>query len=106
MSENIRVAIIKFGDPKKARKAYLFEYPSGVGLQEGDTVIVENSDGDEVEATVVDTDHFEFKYGSDKRNFNRLLMVAGVEAPLKKILGTVERTYYKWNEDVTEDEDE
>ena len=106
MEGNIRVAIIKFGDPKKARKAYLFEYPSGVGLQEGDTVIVENSDGDEVEATVVDTDHFDFKYGSDKRNFNRLLMVAGVEAPLKKILGTVERTYYKWNEDVTEDEDE
>ena len=106
MEGNIRVAIIKFGDPKKARKAYLFEYPSGVGLQEGDTVIVENSDGDEVEATVVDTDHFDFKYGSDKRNFNRLLMVAGVEAPLKKILGTVERTYYKWNEDVTEEEDE
>lgn len=106
MSENIRVAIIKFGDTKKARKAYLFEYPSGVGLQEGDTVIVENSDGDEVEATVVDTDHFDFKYGSDKRNFNRLLMVAGVEAPLKKILGTVERTYYKWDEEETEDEDE
>lgn len=104
MEKNIRVAIVKFTE--KARKAYLFEYPSGVYLEEGSTVIVENSDGDEVEATVVDKDHFDFKYGSDERDFNRLLMVAGVEAPLKKILGTVERTYYKWNEDVTEDEDE
>ena len=51
-------------------------------------------------------DHFDFKYGSDERDFNRLLMVAGVEAPLKKILGTVERTYYKWDEEETEDEDE
>ena len=106
MEGNIRVAIIKFGDTKKARKAYLFEYPSGVYLEEGSTVIVENSDGDEVEATVVDKDHFDFKYGSDERDFNRLLMVAGVEAPLKKILGTVERTYYKWDEEETEDEDE
>lgn len=104
MEKNIRVAIVKFTE--KARKAYLFEYPSGVYLEEGSTVIVENSDGDEVEATVVDKDHFDFKYESDERDFNRLLMVAGVEAPLKKILGTVERTYYKWNEDVTEDEDE
>ena len=102
MKGNIRVAIVKYAP--KARKGYLFEYPSGVFLNEGDTVIVENSDGDEVEATVVDKEHFDFKYETDEADFNRLLMIAGVEAPLKRIKGTVERTYYKW--DKTEEEDE
>ena len=101
MSENIRVAIVKFAP--KARKAYMFEYPSGVYLEEGDTVLVENPDGDEVEATVVDTGHFNSKYETDADEFNRLLMVAGVEAPLKKVLGTVERTYFNYKE---EEEDE
>lgn len=104
MEGNIKVAIVKFAP--NARKAYMFEYPSGACLHEGDTVIVENSDGDVVEATVFDTVHFDFKYGTDEEEFNRLFMVAGVVAPLKKILGTVERTYYKWDKDVTEDEDE
>lgn len=95
MEGNIRVAIVRFAP--KARKAYLFEYPSGVYLHEGDTVIVENPDGDEVEATVVDTDHFDSKYTNDEDDLKRLLMVAGVELPLKRIKGTVERTYYKWD---------
>lgn len=97
MEGNIRVAIVKFA--LKARKAYMFEYPSGEYLEKGDTVLVENSDGDEVEATVVDTEHFNFKYGNDESEFNRLLMVAGVEAPLKKVLGTVERTYFNYKEE-------
>lgn len=94
MEGNIRVAIVKYTD--KARKGYLFEYPLGVYLHEGDTVIVENSDGDEVEATVVDTDHFDSKYTNDEDDLKRLLMVAGVELPLKRIKGTVERTYFDW----------
>lgn len=97
MEGNIRVAIVKFAP--KARKAYMFEYPSGVFLEEGDTVLVENSDGDEVEATVVDTEHFNFKYDHDESEFNRLLMVAGVEAPLKKVLGTIERAYFNYKEE-------
>lgn len=100
MEENIKVAIVKFAP--KARKAYMFEYPSGVYLDEGDTVIVKNADGDEVEATVVDTEHFNFKYGNDESEFKRLLMVAGVEAPLKKVLGTVERTYFNYKEEEEE----
>lgn len=97
MEGNIKVAIVKFA--LKAKKAYMFEYPSGVYLHEGDTVIVENSEGDEVEATVVDTVHFDFKYGTDEEEFNRLLMVAGVEAPLKRVLGAVERTYFNYKEE-------
>lgn len=102
MSENIRVAFIKYTD--KARKNYMFEYPPGEHLEEGDAVIVENSDGDEVEATVVDTEHFDFRYPNDEHTFKRLLMVAGVELPLKRIKGTVERSYFKWND--KEDEGE
>ncbi len=101
MEGNIRVAIVKFAP--KARKAYMFEYPSGVYLDEGDTVIVENTDGDEVEATVVDKGHFNFKFESDENEFKRLLMVAGVEAPLKKVLGTVERTYFNYKEEEEEE---
>jgi hypothetical protein len=102
MSESIRIAFIKYAE--KARKAYMFEYPPGVFLEEGDTVIVENSDGDEVEAIVVDTEHFNFKYTNDEADFKRLLMVAGVEAPLKRIKGTVERSYFKWKDGEDEDE--
>lgn len=97
MEGNIRVAIVKFAP--EARKAYMYEYPSGVFLEEGDTVLIENSDGDEIEATVVDTEHFNFKYGNDESEFKRLLMVAGVEAPLKKVRGTVERTYFNYKEE-------
>lgn len=97
MEGNIRVAIVKFAP--KARKAYMFEYPSGVYLEEGDTVLVEDPDGNEVEATVVDKTHFDFKYGTDANDFNRLLMVAGVEAPLKRVLGAVERTYFNYKEE-------
>ena len=104
MSERIRVAFIRFAP--KAKKAYMFEYPDERYLEEGDTVLVENSDGDEVEATVVDTQLFNLKYDGDRKDLERLLMVTSQELPLKRVLGTIERTYFKWNEEETEDEDE
>ena len=84
----------------------MFEYPDNRYLEEGDTVLVENSDGDEVEATVVDTQLFNLKYDGDRKDLERLLMVTSQELPLKRVLGTIERTYYKWDEEETEDEDE
>ena len=85
----------------KKGRVYNFDV-NNYDLIVGDTVIVENTDGDEVEATVVDKGHFNFKFESDENEFNRLLMVAGVEAPLKKVLGTVERTYFNYKEEEEE----
>ena len=97
MSERFRVAFVKYAP--KARKAYMFEYPSDSYLEEGDTVIVPNADGDEVEATVMDSVRFDLKYDGDRQDLERLLMVTGQELPLKKILGTIERHYFDYAEE-------
>ena len=94
----IKICFVKFQPQHK--KTYMFEMPYGVFLNNGDTVIVPDVTGDEVEATVTGTERYDLdKYPSDKEEFERLLNVAGVELPLKKVLGTIEREYFKWEED-------
>lgn len=102
--DEIRVCVVKFG--QKARKAYMFEYCEGIYLDVGDTVIVLDSAGNESEATVVDTVSFNLKYESDKDELNRLLMVAGVEMPFRKVVGRVERTYFDYGDEVNADEND
>ena len=104
MDNEIRLAIVKFAE--KAKKAYMFEYCKHTYLNEGDTVIVLDSAGNESEATVVDTVTFNLKYESDKDELNRLLMVAGVEMPFRKVVGKVKRTYFKYEDEVSADEND
>lgn len=100
--EKIKVAFVKFAP--KARKTYLFEMPFDSYLEGGDTVIVPNADGEETEAVVVDTERYQKKY-NEWNDFIRLLGVAGVELPLKKVLGEVKRIYYSYKEDNNEDDE-
>lgn len=102
--EKIKVCFVKFAD--KAKKIYLFEMPWDSYLDKGDTVIVPSAfEGATQEGTVVDTDKFRFEYTTDQEEFNRLLGVAGVEMPLKRVIGKVERTYFEWEGAENEDED-
>ena len=101
--ERIKVCFVRFG--VRSKKIYLFEMPWDSYLSDGDTVIVPDVEGNEQEGTVVDTAKFRFEYETDQKEFNRLLGVAGVELPLKKVLGSVERTYYKWEGAENADED-
>lgn len=100
----IKLAFIRFG--AKAKKAYIFEYDKNIFLNEGDTVIVINSDGDEIEATVVETEGYDLTSHFDKEELNRLLLVAGVGMPFKKIKGKVTREYFKYEDEVSADEND
>lgn len=94
----IKICFVKFQPQHK--KTYMFEMPYGAFLNKGDTVIVPDATGDEIEATVMGTEKYDpEKYPTDREEFERLLNVAGVELPLKKVLGTVVREYFKWEED-------
>lgn len=107
MEENgkIKVCFVKFRPEHK--KTYLFEMPYDDFLEKGDTVIVPDVAGDEVEATVVDTGRYDTSlYPTDRNDLNRLLSVAGVELPLKRVLGIVERTYFKYEDEVSDDGEE
>ena len=101
--ERIKVCFVKF--TPKARKIYMFEMPYDSYLGEGETVIVPDADGNETEATVVDTQGYQQKYEHEWDEFIRLLNVAGVELPLRKVIGKVERTYYEWEGADNADED-
>ena len=103
MEDKIKVCFVKF-NVEKGKKMYLFEIPTNVYLDEGDTVIVPDISGIEREATVIDTDTFTSKYESDMEEFKRLLGVAGVELPLKRVIGKVRRTYFKYEDEVKDDE--
>lgn len=101
----IKVCFVKFRPEHK--KTYLFEMPYGAFLDKGDTVIVPDVTGDEVEATVMGTENYNLdKYPTDKKQFERLLSVAGVELPLKKVLGTIERKYFKYKGGDTDEDDD
>lgn len=96
MSERrIKVAFVKFTE--KAKKAYMFEYGDAY-IREGDTVIVIDADGNEQEATVVYTDSYDLSARYDKDELNKLLMVAGVAMPFRKIKGRVTREYFDYEE--------
>ena len=96
MSERrIKVAFVKFTE--KAKKAYMFEYGDSY-IREGDTVIVMDADGNEQEATVIDTDSYDLNAKFDKDELNRLLMVAGVVMPFRQIKGRVTREYFDYEE--------
>lgn len=99
--EKIKVAFVKF--TPKARKLYLFEIPFECYLEEGETVIVPDADGNETEATVVDTEKYQQKYEHEWNDFNRLLRVAGVELPLRKVIGKVSRRYFDYTEENEDD---
>ena len=101
--ERIKVCFVKFTE--KAKKIHMFEMPCDSYLDVGDKVIVPNADVNEIEAIVVDTETFQSKYDHEWEELNRLLGVAGVEMPLKRVIGKVERTYFKWEGADNEDED-
>ena len=103
MENKIKVCFVKFAP--KARKTYLFEMPFESYLEKGETVIVPDADGNEIEATVVDTERYQMKYEHEWDGLKRLLNVAGVELPLRKVIGKVERTYYEWEEEDNADDD-
>ena len=100
---DLKICLVKY-NVEKNRKAYMFEMPEKSYFEEGDTVIVPDVSDNEREATVIDTVSFNLRYESDKEELNRLLNVAGVELPLKKVLGKVKRTYYIYEDEVKEDE--
>lgn len=95
--DKIRVCFVKFAP--KAKKVYLFEMPIDEYLEVGTTVIVPNADGEEIEAEVVGTEKYEEKYELEWESFKRLLMVAGVELPLKRVKGKIKRRYFNYEED-------
>lgn len=97
MDNILKVVFVKYAP--KAKKCYMFECNEGTYFDAGDTVIVLNADGDEIEAKVVDTERFDLKYESDRQKLNRLLLVSGAEMPFRKIVGKVERTYFNYKED-------
>lgn len=99
--EKIKVAFVKF--TPKARKTYLFEMPFESYLDEGETVIVPDADGNETEAVVVDTEKYEQRYSHEWDEFNRLLGVAGVELPLRKVIGKVSRRYFDYTGESEDD---
>lgn len=101
MSERrIKVAFVKFTE--EAKKAYMFEYGDAY-IRDGDTVIVMDAAGNEQEATVVDTDSYDLDAVFDKKELNKLLMVAGVNMPFRKIKGRVTREYFN-NEEKKDEE--
>lgn len=101
MSERrIKVAFVKFTE--EAKKAYMFEYGDAY-IRDGDTVIVMDAAGNEQEATVVDTDSYDLDAVFDKKELNKLLMVAGVDMPFRKIKGRVTREYFN-NEEKKDEE--
>lgn len=104
MDNEIGVAVVKYTE--KAKRAFMFEYGEGIYLKEGDTVIVPDVTGSEHEAIVIDTVSFDLRYESDKEELNRLLSVAGVELPLRRVIGKVVRTYFKYGEKENADEDD
>lgn len=102
MSERrIKVAFVKF--TKEAKKAYMFEYRDAY-IKDGDTVIVMDAAGNEKEATVIDTDSYDLDATFDKDELNRLLMVAGVVMPFRKIKGRVTREYFDYEEEKKNEE--
>ena len=104
MAYKIKVCIAKFSET--AKRAFMFEMPQESYFEKGDTVIVPDVSGSEREAIVIDTVRFDLRYESDKEEFNRFLSVAGVELPLKRVLGKVERTYYIYEDEVKDDEND
>lgn len=99
--DEIKVCFVKFAP--KAKKVYLYEMPIDEYLDDGSTVIVTSADGEDIEAEVVDTEKYEEKYELEWESFKRLLMVAGVELPLKRVLGKVKRTYFNYGGEVNAD---
>ena len=104
MANKIKVCIAKFSET--ARRAYMFEMPTDEFIEEGDHVIVPSADDEPSEAIVVATCAYNFDYSSDVKEMNRLLAVSGATMPFKKVIGTVERTYYKYEDEVSADEND
>lgn len=81
----------------------MFEMPTDEFIEEGDYVIVPSADDEPSEAIVVDTTTFDLNYSSDVKEMNRLLAVSGATMPFKKVIGTVERKYFKYEEEGDEE---
>lgn len=104
MANKIKVCIAKFSE--SARRAYMFEMPTDEFIEEGDHVIVPSADDEPSEAIVVATGTYNFDYSSDVKEMDRLLAVSGATMPFKKVIGTVERKYFKYEEEVDDDGNE
>lgn len=92
----IRIAFVKFNMDDK--KGYLFEYPRNGYLNSGDEVIVENKKGEETKVFVDTTEMFNTEYETDRNELRRLLLAAGVELPLKRVIAKVQRLNYEEDE--------
>ena len=104
MANTIQICFVKYSP--MAKKAYMFEAPVDEYINEGDCVMVPSADGEPSEAIVVTTQTFNFEYSTDVREMDRLLAVSGATMPFKKVIGTVERKYFKYEEEVDDDGNE
>lgn len=100
----LKICIAKFSET--ARRGYMFEMPTDEFIEEGDHVIVPSADDEPSEAIVVATGTYNFDYSSDVKEMDRLLAVSGATMPFKKVIGTVERKYFKYEEEVSADGEE
>lgn len=101
MKQKIGIALVKFSPEDK--KAWMFEFPADSWVGEGKVVLVEDKDGHEKRATVVDSVKFNFEYESDRDEYNRLMMVVGIDKPNKRIIAEVKDMEYKEEEVENED---
>ena len=101
MKQKIGMALVKFSP--EHTKAWMYEFPADGWLNAGDIVLVEDKNGLERRATVVDSMKFNFEYESDKDEYNRLMMIAGIDKPSKRIIAQVKDI--KYEEEEVENED-
>jgi hypothetical protein len=101
MKQKIGIALVKFSPEDK--KAWMFEFPADEWFNVGEVVLVEDKDGHEKRATVVDSERFSFEYESNRDEYNRLMMVAGIDEPSKRIIARVKDIKYKEEEVENED---
>lgn len=96
------VVFVRFG--KVSGKAYMFEAPTYNGIQEGDTVIVHNSEGEEVPGIVVGVDYINTRYKED--DYKRYLAITGATEPLKRIIAKIVRKDMEYEEEEEKKDDE
>lgn len=100
MKQKIGIAFVKF--EMEDKRAYMFEFPANKWVKEGTTILVKDVNGIEKRAFVVDSVTFNFDYSTDVDEYNRLMMVAGIDKPTKRVIATVENI--EWEDEGNDSE--
>lgn len=98
MARTLDVVLVHF--PNKT-KPYAFEAPKYSRLGVGDVVTVEQEDGTDKEAIVINKHTYDLDYEMD--DFNFLIDAVGAKKPLKKVVAHIVRNEFEYEE---ENEDE